>query len=279
MRPDPETNNAFVYCLAEAAQRTGVDVVLAQMMSSHAHAIEHDPSGHDVAFREQFHKMFAKCQNAFRGRWENLWSSEEPCVVDLLNADALMDKLVYVATNPVKDGLVERVHHWPGPKFLQALLTGKPMKARRPKHFFRENGPMPAEVELELKLPAYVENKPVFLAELQRRITAVEDECIRERAKTGRRIVGRRQVLETSWRDSATSREPRRNLRPRVASRDKWVRIAALQRRKEWQLEYREARAKWLLGIRVEFPYGTYWLRRFAGVLVRPPPPYLAELT
>jgi hypothetical protein len=26
----------------------------------------------------------------------------------------VMRKLVYVATNPVKDRLVEKVHHWPG---------------------------------------------------------------------------------------------------------------------------------------------------------------------
>jgi hypothetical protein len=26
----------------------------------------------------------------------------------------VMDKLVYTAINPVKDGLVDRVDHWPG---------------------------------------------------------------------------------------------------------------------------------------------------------------------
>ena len=49
-------------------------------------------------------------------------------------------------------------------------------------------------------------------------------------------------------------------------------RIAALQRNKEWQLEYRTARALWLAGFEnVVFPYGTYWLRRFANVPVKPP--------
>lgn len=272
LRPDDETNNAFVYCLAEAAQRCDVNLVLAQMMSTHGHLMEDDPLGHDVEFREHFHKMFAKCQNAYRGRWENLWASEEPCVVDIMTADDLMEKLVYIATNPVKDGLVERVHHWPGPNFVRALLTGTPMKAYRPRHFFRENGTMPVEVELVLRLPDYIEDKPAFLETLRRRITDVEEHFIRERAKTGRRIVGRRRVLRTSWRDSPTTREPRRNLRPRVAARDKWTRIVALQQNKEWQLEYRDARAKWLSGLPAEFPFGTYWLRRFANVVVKPPP-------
>ena len=48
--------------------------------------------------------------------------------------------------------------------------------------------------------------------------------------------------------------------------------IAALARNKQWQTEYRSARLLWLAGFAVEFPCGTYWLRRFANVNVRPPP-------
>jgi REP element-mobilizing transposase RayT len=272
LRPDDETNNAFTYLLGEAAQRFGVDVVLEQMMSNHHHTALYDPLGTQVQFREHFHKMLAKSQNALRGRWENLFSSQQPSVVELLTREAFLEKLVYIATNPVKDGLVEKVHHWPGPKFLKALLTGKPMKATRPKHFFRENGPMPPEVELVLKLPDHFEGKEEFLAELRRRISAVEEACAAQRRATGRRVVGRRSVLRQSPRSSPTSREPRRGLNPRVASRNVWARVAALQRNKEWEAEYRSARQRWKAGEAVVFPYGTYWLRRHAAVPVRPPP-------
>lgn len=273
LRPDDETNNAFVYCLAEAAQRFDIDVILAQMMSNHYHALLYDAHGHNVEFREHFHKMLARSQNALRGRWENLWATEETCVIEVMSLDDLMDKLVYVATNPILDGLVEKVHHWPGPNFVKALLTSAPMKATRPTHFFRQHGPMPLEVELVLALPAKLQNKAAFLAELGRRIEALTDEHIRERMKTGRGVVGRRRVLRASWRDCALSPEPRRELRPRVGARNKWVRIATLQRNKEWQLAYRSARLQWLSGMTdVMFPYGTYWLRKFAGVSVGPPP-------
>ncbi|MEO7730945.1 MAG: hypothetical protein ABIY55_08250, partial [Kofleriaceae bacterium] len=40
--------------------------------------------------------------------------SEQVCVVRLVDRADVMDKLVYTATNPVKDGLVDKVHHWPG---------------------------------------------------------------------------------------------------------------------------------------------------------------------
>jgi len=43
------------------------------------------------------------------GHWENFWSSEQACIVRLEDRAAVMDRLVYVATNPVKDYLVERV--------------------------------------------------------------------------------------------------------------------------------------------------------------------------
>jgi hypothetical protein len=69
----------------------------------------HHAHGRDVEFREQFHKMFAKSQNALRGRWENLWASEEPCVVEVLGREDLLDKLVYVATNPTSAAAPVRI--------------------------------------------------------------------------------------------------------------------------------------------------------------------------
>ena len=35
LRPDPETNNAFTYCLAEAAERYEISVLLPCAMSNH----------------------------------------------------------------------------------------------------------------------------------------------------------------------------------------------------------------------------------------------------
>jgi hypothetical protein len=43
-----------------------------------------------------------------------LWSSEPVCVVKLVGREAVMDKLVYTATNPVQDQLVERSIIGPG---------------------------------------------------------------------------------------------------------------------------------------------------------------------
>jgi REP element-mobilizing transposase RayT len=272
LRPDDETNNAFTYLIAEAAQRFGMELILPQMMSNHHHTALYDRHGRYVEFTQHFHQLVAKSQNVLRARWENLWATEEPCIVEVMTVADLLDKLVYIATNPVKDGLVEKVHHWPGPNFTQALLTGKPMRANRPTHFFRDDGPMPAEVELCLNLPDAVGDKAAFLAELERRIAAVEDACAHERQATGRRVVGRRGVLRQSWRDNPSSHEPRRVMRPRVAARSTHVRVEALQRNYEWLAAYGQARTLWLAGEPSVFPYGTYWLKRFANVTVMPSP-------
>jgi putative transposase len=278
LRPDDEINNAFLYCLIEAAQMFDIVPLLSQMLSNHHHTEFYDPKGYANEFTHRFHTNFAKCVNAYRGRWENMWSSEPPCLVELEDFDTVLDKLIYTATNPVKDGLVERVHHWPGPKTVRALFEGRPLKARRPWFLFRDDGPMPEEVEMTFKIPKEVGVHDEIVERVRVGITAIEEACARDRATNHRKVVGRRRILRQSWRDSPTSREPRRNLRPRVAAGSKSTRIDALQRNKEFLIHYREARALWLAGKPALFPAGTYWLRRFANVPVESldPPPTIA---
>jgi putative transposase len=268
LRPDAATNNAFKYCLIEAATRCQIDVLLPCALSNHYHAVVFDRWGRYPEFLEHFHKLFARSQNALRGRWENFWASEQVCVVKLVGREAVMDKLVYTATNPVKDHLVDRVYHWPGVNGLAALLAGRPLRATRPRHFFRSEGPMPEAVELRLTIPPELGPEAALLAELRDRVGRVEAECAAERQRSGGRVYGRRAVLAQSWRGYPESREPRRNLRPRLAAQCKWARVEALERNRSFVQEYLRAREHWREGVPVMFPPGTYWLRRFAQVAV-----------
>jgi REP element-mobilizing transposase RayT len=266
LRPDKETNHAFLYCLAEAAQRCGVEILLTCAMSNHHHTVIFDRDGTVPAFTEHFHKLLAKCQNALRGRWENFWASEQVSVVHLVDGADVMHKLVYVATNPVKDRLVDKVHHWPGVNGLAALLGGDTLHVSRPLHFFRRAGSMPAAVTLNLAFPRELGDPAQLRAELRARVAAVEAAVAAERMRTGTGILGRRMVLRQSWRDCPTSRTPRRNLRPRFAACNQGARIEAIRRNREFLAAYREARAGWIAGNAISFPVGTYWLRRFAHV-------------
>jgi REP element-mobilizing transposase RayT len=82
LRPDSATNNAFLYCLIDAASRCDIDVLLPCAMSNHYHVVIYDRAGRYPEFIEHFHKLLARSQNALRGRWENFWSSEQTCVVE-----------------------------------------------------------------------------------------------------------------------------------------------------------------------------------------------------
>ena len=276
MRPDRETNNAFVYCLAEAAARYRIQVLFTAAMSNHHHTGIHDPDGNYPAFLEHFHKMFAKCQNALRGRWENFWSSEQTSVVRLVEPADILDKMTYALTNPVKDGLVERAHHWPGVTSLEATLRGARLFASRPKHFFREAGNMPETVSIEFSRPKGFEHLSAakYADLVATRVRQAEETVLAERRRTGAGVLGRRGVLAQKTTDRPRNREPRRELNPRVASRSKWSRVEALLRNKAFRAAYAAARATFVAGIRdVLFPPGTYWLRRFASATCGPCPP------
>ena len=271
LRPDDETNNAFIYCLAVASQRCGVDVMNFVQMPNHLHPVVYDRKGNVPAFYEHFHKLLAKCVNAIRGRWENVFSTYQTSAVRLETQDAVIEKLVYVATNPVKDGLVERVDDWPGASGYRALVDGTPLYATRPHHFFSKKGKMPEEVTLELVIPPELGDRATIVERVRAGVASVEEEEARKRAETGRKVMGRNAVLRQSWRDSPTSKEPRRGLRPTFAARCLWARLEAIQRKRDFVEKYRVARKALLAGTPIPFPYGTYGLRRLVGVAVMPP--------
>lgn len=272
LRPDDETNNAFLYCLIEAAIEFKIHILLSQMMSNHHHTIVYDEHGTVNEFTQRFHMFLAKCQNALRGRCDHHWDNAPPSIVELADVGAVLKELVYVATNPVKDGLVAKVHQWPGPKTVRSLLTQTPLRARRPRHFFRDDGPMREAVEMTFTIPEHLGNPAKILAYLRNRIDEVETACATERQATQRQVMGSRRILRQSWRASPLTPRPRRTIRPRVAAKCKWKRIAALQRLREFVAAHRDARHKWLDRIYVLFPPGTYWLHRFANVPVAPLP-------
>ncbi|HUQ06699.1 MAG TPA: hypothetical protein VM261_29555 [Kofleriaceae bacterium] len=270
LRPDDVTNNTYKYCLAEAAQRFDIEIIATNVDSNHHHTDIFDRYGRIIEFVQHFHRMLAVAQNAHLGREENFWSSDPPSYVRYDDPSEVLDSVVYTITNPVKDGLVERVSQWPGVNSLQALLEQRPMRAVRPAHYFRANGPMPEVVMLELVIPPELGDGETVRNELRKRVAAAELGFEKERAITGQRVLGRTAVLRQSWRAAPKTVAPRGGLRPRHAARRLWRRIEVLRRERLFLEAYRAARLQWLAGFDVVFPYGTYWLRRFAGVKVAP---------
>jgi putative transposase len=269
MRPGRETNNAFVYCMALAARKSHVSIVCVGTTSNHYHAVVVDDCGRLPELLEHFHKLVAKHQNALRGRWEAFWASEQTSVVELPNPEDVLAKMAYAIANPCSSHLVEKVHHWPGVESLTAIEEDLPLVASKPSRFFDpNNGDLPDVVQLGFRRAPGFErlSHAEYAALVREQVDKAVARAAEERREKGIRIVGRKGVLRQHWNDSPNTREPRRGLSPRVACRNKWARIEALQRNQAFLDQYRGARADHLAGHEALFPCGTWWLCRFAGL-------------
>lgn len=267
LRPDEATNNGYLYCLGCAMQKYKMEVVMVAVESNHEHLVIYDRLGNYPEFTEYFHKLVARSQNALRGRWENFWSAEEMCAVRLISRDDVIDKIVYAAANPVQDRLVDRVFRWPGVNGYKKLLSGEAFTATRPRHFFRANGPMPERVTFHMTIPPELGPRTEILDAIRAGVEAIE-QALAADIRNGARVLGRAKILAQSWKDSPTSDEPRRNLRPRFAAASMADRITALLEYRAFLAAYSDARRRWRVHEPCVFPAGTYALRRFAAVPV-----------
>jgi putative transposase len=265
LRPDSTTNNAFWYCLAWAAQTHRIVLHGAVAMSNHVHVVATDPDGTYPDFLRDFHGLLARVVNAARGRWEHFWDANQASAVLLEDEAAQMQKLAYVLTNPV--GLVRKAADWPGATALVSILDRRPIVATRPGHFFRDKengGAMPESVSLTFHpLPALATSSSEEYVRLVReQVAQLEDSAAEERRASGATLLGPRRVQSQSWDDRPGATEPRRELSPGVACRDKWLRIERLKANRSFQDNYRAAFYDFRKGIKAIFPIGT-WLMRF----------------
>ncbi len=267
LKPSKKLNNKVEYCIAVAAARHGIQVHAVIALSNHWHAVASDPRGRMPEFLRDVHSWIAKNINMGLGRWENVWSSSQTSLVRAEGASNVLNRIVYTMTNPVAAGLVAHGKSWPG---LRACWPQKRKPTTRPP-LFRVDGPMPETATLELHCP------PGFDGMTHDTLHTLIGNAIAQREqfhrdilqRQGRRFVGRSLVLAQSVYDRPETREPRRQMSPRVAERDKWRRIEALHRLRSCLDRYRSALAQLRAGFRdVLFPKGTYKLRVNAAVRV-----------
>ena len=267
---DPELLRNFVgYCLAYAANKYGIEVHAAVMMSNHYHIDLTDPHGELVAFKQLFNSMLARGLNALRGRFDTFWSGDAPCDTRRPEDDESIADLVYTITNPVKAGLVKWSQQWMG--FSTAgWKFGDTRHFQRPEWFFDANGNMPEETALTLVRPHIFEDldDDALYEKLTTAVREAELQTQMQLREQGRRFMGARKLAKQSWQRVPTNFEERFRLTPKVAASSKWLRLAQLQRDRTWERAYALARELWLAGKHALFPAGTYWLRRFAGVSV-----------
>jgi REP element-mobilizing transposase RayT len=274
LRPDAETNNAFLYCLGLALERTGLQLTFVTAMTNHIHVGLHDPDGKHPEFSRQFHGLFARCMNAHRGHFEGFWSIEGTSAVTLVEPNDVLAKMVYAYTNPVAADLVEKVEDWPGVSSFEAAMNKRKLTATRPKFFFREESDLPKGVTILIHRPRGFSqlSHPEWRKMVTESVRKAEQNHRDRRRREGKSVLGRRRVLAQRPFDTPKTSAEHFGLKPRVAAKSKWARIEALQRLKAFLVKHRDAFIAWSKGAAdVLFPHGTYRMRIFARVRCEPP--------
>jgi len=268
LRPSPITNSIFLYVLAVAARRHRVDVHACCVLSNHYHLIVTDTDARLPAFMQYLDSLVARATNASLGRWEGFWSSETSySAVSHGATEDVVRKAAYVLANPVSAGLVRTGSEWPGLWTAPEQLGKATFVAPRPKIFFRPNGDMPDSAELVLTTPPGFSSAEEFQVLVAAALRDLEEEHRREVQEAQRGFLGRARALSQKPFARPAPGEPRRQLSPCVATRDKWKRIEALSRLVDFLLAYRAAwRARRSGEHGALFPAGTYQLRIEHGV-------------
>jgi hypothetical protein len=113
--PVPSVINIVGAAAARALELSPVNLHALELSSTHQHE-EASAIGADVGalpeFWRNFHSKVARDLNRLRGREGHLYAGPAR-VTTCASNDSAFQQLIYALTNPVKDGLVDRVRHSP----------------------------------------------------------------------------------------------------------------------------------------------------------------------
>ncbi len=265
LKPSRLTNETFLYVLALAATRHGIQLHAFCVLSNHYHLVVTDPRANLPAFHQLLDALVARALTASLGRWESFWAPDTYSAVRLVSEQDAVEKTAYTLANPVAAGLVAAGSAWPGAWSAPERIGGEPYVVKRPKHFFDPKGGLPDEVTLQLTPPSGFESAEQFRVELGEALEAGEAAARKHwHARGG--FLGVSRVLAQKPSARPAEGEPRRRVNPRIAARDKWKRIEAVARLVEFLRAYRAAWSERRRGAGgVIFPHGTYLLRVLHG--------------
>jgi hypothetical protein len=102
-----------------------------------------------------------------------------------------------------------------------------------------------------------------FRALLDERVARIHAE---RRAEGKTRFMGLEQVMAQDPLASVGDTYPSFKRNPRIACKNRSLRIALLRGLQQWRSDYHQARERWrALDRTAQFPWGAYWLPRFHG--------------
>lgn len=261
LRPCKQTDRIIRYVVAMEAAAMGIQIHAMVVMSNHWHVCLTDPLRNIAHFQRNCHSFISKALNAHFGECESVWSSSHGSRVECEEPDDLVGEIAYTMANPVKAGLVRHGRSWPG---VRHAWPQKPIQVARPPKFFRkpeEGGKWPKSATLTFaRPPGYEElSDDELAAVIDTAVHALEDEARTEVDAAGKSFLGRKAILVQRRHSRSRAKESRSRISPKLACRNRSLRIDRLAANKRWRQAYDSAMEQWKAGIRdVLFPYGTY---------------------
>jgi len=269
-------NELYLYLLAVISERHGVLVHGATLMSTHEHIVVTDVRGCLPRFLAELHRMVALCVKVLR-KWEGeVWDSAKTSAVELRTDEAVIEKLAYIAANPVAAGLVHRARDWPGLTTLPKDLGRTSWTVPRPAFYLDQANPnWPKTSTLKLSPPpqAHASQEQVR-AMVETELGRIETEAQAKAQAKGFTVPNVRYLQRLSPFKRAKSWEPLRALNPTfaVGRGQRKAFITAVQVLRDFRAFYREALEAWRHGLRnAVFPRATWSMRVLHGVAVSPP--------
>ena len=264
LRPESALNEAVLEWLARV-QRQYPDVHIHALcvMSNHLHLLVRDMRGELAGWASYFLGNLARAVNGLRDRsgvvFERRYDAEP-----VLDDAALLDRLVYVVTNPTKAGLCEKSRHWPGIVLWAAAEEPEQREVswidrgpyRRACYLAKKRDEVPPDPE-GFRTSGTLVLHPLAGGQVGKAIKARERELAAERERSGRVAMTRDAVLAQDWH--AAPQRARRSPRPACHTSEWSLRQAFLEGFREFVEAFRQASAQWRDGCRnVAFPLWSY---------------------
>jgi REP element-mobilizing transposase RayT len=271
LAPSRTVNRIMEYCIAWAAHDRGILIHAVSVESNHFHMVVTDTEQRLSDFMRELDRCAARCLlEHYRARFpkrrlDAVWSHAQSFSATLLiSPDAVLDKLVYTLTNPVKDGLVRDYRKWPGFNTRPGDWRAGTRRVQRPREYFKHT---PQTLEYRVCAPPQLgESTAQAIATVEHHIRAKQDDIAAQLALQGRSVAGVRAVLATEPLDAPTTPRPLGNLNPALAGGgDAEALSKAKVALKLFRRAYRDAWRAFKAGLSVVFPGGTLLMRTRFG--------------
>jgi putative transposase len=275
LTPSKVVNQIMEYCLAWAARDRGILIHAISVESNHFHMVVTDTQGRLSDFMQELNRSAARCLLAYyrerfpNRRLETVWSNAQPFSATLLvTPNAVLDKLVYTLTNPVKDGLVRDYRKWPGLNTRPSDWRREARTVERPAYYFKKT---PAKLSYRITAPAQLGELEQAIADVEQHIRHAQQQAAVELGARRRSVAGAAAVFAVDPFGAPTTPRPVGELSPTLAAGgDHEALSVAKQAIKLFRQAYRDAWEAFKAGSHAIFPGGTLLMRTRFGQTCQP---------